>query len=60
MGLSLGEVATFAAIDETTILELIKDPVHTYPDIFESATLFAHLASFHTYPVNPAYESASF
>ena len=30
----------------------VKDPVHTYPDIFESATLFAHLASFHTYPVN--------
>ena len=35
-------------------------PIHTYPDIFKSATFFPDLAFVHTYPVNLANESETF
>ena len=35
-------------------------PVHTYPDIFEPATIFfPDTASVHTYPVNPAADESA-
>ena len=41
--------------------QLKLGPVHTYPDIFESANFFLlDTATVHTDPVNPAYESSTF
>ena len=55
---NMQNIFTSPLADDTTYYSL--DPVHTYPDIFESTNFFPDAASIHMYLVNLAHKCANF